>query len=89
MDLSTESLVIIVIVGLIAGWLAGRIVRGAGFGIVGDIIVGIVGAFIGSWLLPELGVRLGGGIVSEIIAATIGAVLLLLLLRVLRRSRRW
>ena len=63
--------------------------RSAGFGIVGDIIIGIIGAFIGSWLLSELGVGIGGDIVSEIIAATIGAVLLLLLLRVLRRGRRW
>ena len=89
MTVSPDSLLIVLIVGLIAGWLASRIVRGAGYGIIGDIIIGILGAFIGSWLLAELGVGIGGDIVSEIIAATIGAVLLLLLLRAIRRRRRW
>ena len=89
MGVAVENLVIILLVGLVAGWLAGRIVRGPGFGIIGYIIIGIVGAFIGAWLLPELGVSIGGGIVGEIIAATIGAILLLLLLRVLNRRRRW
>src|SRR5450759_5808312 len=63
-------------VGLIAGWLAGQIVQGTGFGIVGDLIVGIVGAFIGSWLLPQLGIHLGSGIIAAIINATIGALIL-------------
>ena len=53
MQLSTESLLIILVVGLVAGWLAGVIVRGAGFGLVGNLAVGVVGAFIGSWLLPQ------------------------------------
>jgi len=59
MHLSTESLLIILLVGLLAGWLAGQIVQGTGFGIIGDIIIGIIGAFIGSWLLPQLGIHLG------------------------------
>jgi uncharacterized membrane protein YeaQ/YmgE (transglycosylase-associated protein family) len=59
MSLSNESLVVILIVGLAAGWLAGQLVQGTGFGLVGDIIIGIVGAFIGAWLLPELGIRIG------------------------------
>ncbi len=54
MNMSSESLLVILFVGLVAGWLAGQIVRGTGFGIVGDLIVGILGAFIGSWLLPQL-----------------------------------
>ena len=54
MNMSSESLLVILFVGLGAGWLAGQIVRGTGFGIVGDLIVGILGAFIGSWLLPQL-----------------------------------
>jgi uncharacterized membrane protein YeaQ/YmgE (transglycosylase-associated protein family) len=66
---------IILIVGAIAGWLAGQIVQGTGFGIVGDLIIGIVGAFIGSWVLPQLGIHLGAGIVSAIINATVGALL--------------
>src|SRR6266498_2786046 len=62
-----ESLLIILVVGLIAGWLAGQIVQGTGFGIVGDLIIGIIGAFIGGWLLPRLGIHLGVGIVAVII----------------------
>ena len=59
MNISNEGLVIILIVGLVAGWLAGQLVQGTGFGIVGDIIIGIIGAFIGTWLLPQLGIRIG------------------------------
>ena len=60
MHMSGESLLVVLVVGLIAGWLAGQIVQGTGFGIVGDLLIGIAGAFIGSWLLPQLGLhRLG------------------------------
>ena len=52
-----EAILIIIVVGAIAGWLAGLIVRGGGFGLIGDIIVGIVGAFIAGWLLPRLGIH--------------------------------
>jgi uncharacterized membrane protein YeaQ/YmgE (transglycosylase-associated protein family) len=55
MYMSVESLLIILLVGLVAGWLTGQIVQGTGFGIIGDLLIGIVGAFIGSWLLPQLG----------------------------------
>src|SRR5208337_5151683 len=78
MHLSNESLIVIVIVGIVAGWLAGNIVRGGGYGLIGDLIVGVIGAFIGDWLLPQLGIHLGTGMVSAIVNATIGAVLLLL-----------
>jgi uncharacterized membrane protein YeaQ/YmgE (transglycosylase-associated protein family) len=76
-------------VGLIAGWLAGQIVQGTGFGIIGDLIVGIVGAFIGSWLLPQLGIHLGAGIVAAIINATVGALILLLIIRLVRGGGGW
>jgi len=94
MNMSGESLVVILFVGLIAGWLAGQIVRGTGFGVLGDIVVGIIGAFIGDWLLPRLGVHLGAGIVAAIFDATIGAILLLLVVRLVRgggyfEGRRW
>lgn len=89
MVLSGESLIIILLVGLVAGWLAGQIVRGTGFGLLGDIVIGIVGAFIASWLFPKLGVRLGTGLVREIVDATIGAVLLLLIVRLVRGRGRW
>jgi uncharacterized membrane protein YeaQ/YmgE (transglycosylase-associated protein family) len=94
MNMSGESLLVIIIVGIVAGWLAGQIVRGAGFGLLGDLLIGVVGAFIGAWLLPQLGIHLGAGIVRAIINATIGAVLLLLVLRLVRGggfgyARRW
>ncbi|MGZ5866248.1 MAG: GlsB/YeaQ/YmgE family stress response membrane protein [Xanthobacteraceae bacterium] len=89
MYLSAESLLVILLIGAIAGWLAGQIVQGTGFGLLGDIIIGIVGAFIASWLFPQLGLHLGTGIVAEIFAATIGAVLLLVIMRLVRRRGRW
>ena len=89
MNMSGESLLIILVVGVIAGWLAGQIVQGTGFGIVGDLLIGIVGALIGSWLLPQLGVRLGSGILMAILNATIGAIILLLLIRLIRGGGGW
>lgn len=87
--MSAESLLIILLIGAIAGWLAGQIVQGTGFGLIGDIIIGIVGAFIASWLFPQLGIHLGAGIVGEIVAATIGAILLLVIVRLVKRGGRW
>ena len=86
--MSGESIIVILLVGLIAGWLAGKIVRGTGFGLIADICIGIVGALIASWLFPRLGIYLGGGIISAIIAATIGAVLLLVVIRLVRGRGR-
>ena len=73
------------VIGAIAGWLAGLIVRGAGFGLIGNIVIGIVGALLASWLLPQLGVHLGYGWVRDIINATIGAVIILVILSLIRR----
>ncbi|MBX3520218.1 MAG: GlsB/YeaQ/YmgE family stress response membrane protein [Xanthobacteraceae bacterium] len=70
----------------VAGWLAGVIMKGFGFGLIGNIIVGIVGAAIASWLFPYLGVSLGGGIVGAIIAATIGAIILLFIIGLVKRA---
>ena len=90
MHFSDQGILVILLVGLVAGWLAGKIVRGAGFGLIGDICIGIVGAFIASWLLPRLHIALGVGIVREILDATIGAVILLLIVRLVSGSgRRW
>lgn len=80
------ELLIILLVGLVAGWLAGVLVRGGGFGLIGDIVVGILGAFIAGWLLPQLGVPIGGDLLWEIVSATIGAVILLVIIRVIRRA---
>jgi uncharacterized membrane protein YeaQ/YmgE (transglycosylase-associated protein family) len=84
MHMSNENLLVILFVGVVAGWLAGKIVRGTGFGIIGDLIVGVVGAFIGSWLLPRVGIHLGAGVISAIVNATVGAILLLFVVRLLR-----
>jgi uncharacterized membrane protein YeaQ/YmgE (transglycosylase-associated protein family) len=88
MHMSNESILVILFVGLVAGWLAGQIVRGTGFGIIGDILVGIVGALIASLLFPRLGLHLGTGLVSEIIYSAIGAIILLLVVRLLRTGGR-
>jgi uncharacterized membrane protein YeaQ/YmgE (transglycosylase-associated protein family) len=88
MQLSNESILVILFVGLVAGWLAGKIVRGTGFGIIGDIIVGILGALIANWLFPKLGIHLGSGIVAEIIQSAIGAIILLLVVRLVRTGGR-
>jgi uncharacterized membrane protein YeaQ/YmgE (transglycosylase-associated protein family) len=92
MHLSNESILVILFVGIVAGWLAGRVMEGGGFGLIGDLIVGLIGAFIGDWLLPQLGLHLGTGILSLILNAFIGAVVLLLLLRLVSGGwgrRRW
>jgi uncharacterized membrane protein YeaQ/YmgE (transglycosylase-associated protein family) len=83
--MQVEALLILLLIGAIAGYLAGLIVKGYGFGVVGNIIVGIVGAIVGGWLLPKLGLFTGGGILGEIISATIGAVVLLILIGFVRR----
>jgi uncharacterized membrane protein YeaQ/YmgE (transglycosylase-associated protein family) len=92
--LSNESLLVIILVGLVAGWLAGMVIRGSGFGLIGDVIVGWLGAVIGHWLLPRLNVHLGTGIVAMIMNALIGAIVLLVVIRLLNGSgilykRRW
>ena len=95
MHLSNQSLLVILVVGIVAGYLAGRVMEGGGFGLIGDLIVGLIGAFIGDWLLPQLGIHLGTGMLSLILNAFIGAVVLLLILRLVgggwgrRRWGRW
>jgi len=89
MHLSNESLIVILVVGIVAGWLAGQIVRGGGFGLIGDLLVGIVGAFIGDWLLPRLNIHLGSGTIALIVNATIGAIVLLILIRLIAGNRGW
>ena len=71
------SLLWFLIVGLVAGWLAGVLVKGGGFGVIGDLVVGVIGAFLGGFLFSTLGASAGGGLLGNIIVATIGAVVLL------------
>jgi uncharacterized membrane protein YeaQ/YmgE (transglycosylase-associated protein family) len=83
---TTNSLVVILIVGLIAGWLAGQIMRGSGYGIIGDIIIGIIGAFIGNWLWGVLRLpTIGNFWISAIAVSTVGALVLLFILKLIRR----
>jgi uncharacterized membrane protein YeaQ/YmgE (transglycosylase-associated protein family) len=84
--MTIEALLIILLIGAVAGWLAGLIVKGYGFGLIGNIVVGIVGALIAGFLLPRVGLSMGEGIAGSIIAATLGAVILLLLIRVIKRA---
>ena len=80
-----------IVVGLIAGWLAGRVMRGGGYGLIGDIIVGVVGGLIGGWLASSvlhIGAEVSGINVESILVAFVGAVILLVLLRLLRGGRR-
>jgi len=74
------------IVGIVAGWLAGVLVRGGGFGIIGDLVIGVIGAFLGGWLFSTLGASTGGGLLGSIIVATIGAVVLLFIARLIKRA---
>jgi uncharacterized membrane protein YeaQ/YmgE (transglycosylase-associated protein family) len=81
------ALIVTLVVGGIAGWLASLLVQGTGFGLVGDVVVGILGALIAYWLFPILGITLtlGGGILGAIIMAFIGAVILLVIVRVIKQ----
>lgn len=73
------------IIGIAAGWLAGHLMKGSGFGLIGDLVVGVIGAFVGGWLLGVLGL-FATGLIGRLITATIGAVVLLLIVRVLKRA---
>jgi uncharacterized membrane protein YeaQ/YmgE (transglycosylase-associated protein family) len=85
MPMDAQSLIILLIVGAIAGWLAGTIVKGYGFGLIGNIVVGVIGAFIGNWLFPSLGLWNLPGIVGVIVSATLGAIILLVIIGLIRR----
>ncbi|MGI4846578.1 MAG: GlsB/YeaQ/YmgE family stress response membrane protein [Janthinobacterium lividum] len=75
-----------ILIGLIAGWLAGMLVKGGGFGIIGDMVVGILGALLGGFLFGQLGISAGGGMLGSIVVATIGAIILIFILRLIKRA---
>ena len=81
-----ESFLVMLLIGAIAGWLAGQIVSGYGLGLLGNIVVGIVGAFVAGLILPRIGLGMGGGILSAIVHSTVGAVILLFLIRLMKRA---
>jgi uncharacterized membrane protein YeaQ/YmgE (transglycosylase-associated protein family) len=83
--MGSESLITFLIVGVIAGWLAGVIVKGYGFGLLANMVVGVIGSFFGGLLLAHFHVD-GGGVAGGLIGSTLGAVVLLLLIRLLRRT---
>ena len=74
------------LIGLAAGWLAGQVMKGGGFGVIGDIVVGVIGALLGGFLFRTLGVYPEGGLFGLLIVATIGAIVLLFLLRLIKKA---
>ncbi len=83
--MTVSALVWFLLIGLIAGWLAGQVMKGGGYGIVGDMIVGVIGALLGGWLFSLLGIA-SGGLIGSIITAFIGAIILIAILRALKRA---
>jgi uncharacterized membrane protein YeaQ/YmgE (transglycosylase-associated protein family) len=83
--MDAQALIIWLVVGAVAGWLAGMVVKGGGYGLIGDIVVGILGGLFAGWLLPQVGIVIGSGIIAAIIDAFIGAVILLIALRLIKR----
>lgn len=73
------------IIGAIAGWLAGQFMKGSGFGLLGDIVVGVIGALLGGWLFGQLGLWPGGGLIGSLIVAFVGAIILLFIVRLIKR----
>jgi uncharacterized membrane protein YeaQ/YmgE (transglycosylase-associated protein family) len=88
-QLSNENLLVVIAVGVIAGWLAGKIAWGTGFGLIGDAAIGIVGALVGDWLAPQLLTQFGAGIVALTLNAAIGAIVLLLVVSVISGGLGW
>ena len=84
--MGAHSLIAWIIIGVVAGWLAGLLVKGGGFGLIGDIVVGVIGAFVGGWLAGVFHIHIGSGMISSIITATVGAVVLIFILRMVRRA---
>jgi uncharacterized membrane protein YeaQ/YmgE (transglycosylase-associated protein family) len=80
------SLLLFLVVGIVAGWLAGVLVKGGGFGLIGDLVVGVIGAFLGGFLFSTFGASAGGGLLGSIIVATVGAVVLLFIVRLVKRA---
>ena len=80
------NLIWFLLVGLVAGWLAGMLVKGGGFGLVGDLLIGVLGAVLGGWLFGAMGASLGGGLMGSLAVATVGAVLLLIMVRLVRQG---
>ena len=85
MGMTLTSILIYLIVGAVAGWLAGNIMRGGGFGLLWNMLLGILGSFVGSWLFGTLGIAFGSGLLSTLIVSVIGAVVVLFIAGLFRR----
>ena len=84
--MSTNQWIWFLLVGLVAGWLAGKVMRGAGYGLIGDLVVGVLGALLGGWLFGKLGIAIGSGLLGALITAFVGAVILVWVLRLMKRA---
>jgi uncharacterized membrane protein YeaQ/YmgE (transglycosylase-associated protein family) len=85
-NMSLLNLILFLLIGAIAGWLAGQIMKGGGFGLIGDIIVGVIGAVLGGWLFDVLGIVKGGSLLGQLVTALIGAIVFLFILRLIKRA---
>ncbi len=83
--MDTQSLILFLVIGLVAGWLASRILKRKGFGLIGDLIIGVIGAILGGWLFGFLGITIGG-IVGSLVTALVGAIVFLYILRIIKRA---
>ena len=80
-----SNLIWFLIIGLVAGWLAGKIMKGKGFGLIGDLIIGVIGSVIGGWLFGLLGLS-ASGLIGSLITALVGAIVLLYLIRLIKKA---
>jgi uncharacterized membrane protein YeaQ/YmgE (transglycosylase-associated protein family) len=85
MTATVVGFIIFILIGLVAGWLASKLMSGGGYGPIADTLIGIIGAVIGGWLFSLLGIAAGGGLIGALVTATIGAILLLFVVRLLKR----
>lgn len=83
--MSTQSLIVFLAIGILAGFLAGKIMKGSGFGLLGDLVVGVVGAFLGGWIFGLLGIA-AYGLIGSLITALVGALVLLYVIRLIKRG---
>ena len=84
--MNVDQLVVFLVIGGVAGWLAGLIMKGGGFGILGNVVAGVIGAVLGGWLFGVLGISVGGKWVGPVVTATAGAVVLLFAIGLIRKK---
>lgn len=80
------GIIAMLLIGIVAGWLAGRIMKGGGFGMIGNMVVGVLGAVIAGFILPQVGIAIEGGLITSILSATFGAVVLLFVVGLVEKA---